>query len=56
LKISPAIKDIIMKNGTADEIAKQADKEGMLTMLEDGIFKAVQGITTIEEVLRAASE
>jgi len=28
----------------------------MLTMLEDGIFKSVQGITTIEEVLRVVSE
>jgi len=28
----------------------------MLTMFEDGIFKAVQGLTTIEEVLRVVSE
>lgn len=56
LKISPAVKDIIIRGGTSDQIAQQANKEGMLTMLEDGIFKAVQGITTIEEVLRAASE
>ena len=29
---------------------------GMLTMGEDGIFKAAQGITTIEEVLRVVTE
>ncbi len=56
LKVSPAIKEIIMRGGTADEIQKQAEKEGMLTMIEDGIFQAVQGVTTIEEVLRVISE
>lgn len=56
LKVSSAIKEIIMKGGTADEIQVQAEKEGMLTMIEDGIFQAVQGATTIEEVLRVISE
>ncbi|MFA5888675.1 MAG: GspE/PulE family protein [Candidatus Paceibacterota bacterium] len=56
LKMTPTIKEIILKSGTSDAIQAQAEKEGMLTMFEDGIFKAVQGITTIEEVLRATSE
>jgi len=56
LKVSPAIKEIIMKGETADAIQKQAEAEGMLTMIEDGIFQAVQGYTTIEEVLRVISE
>ncbi len=54
--MSSAIKEIIMKGGTSDDIAKQADSEGMLTMLEDGIYKAVKGISTIEEILRVVSE
>ena len=33
----------------------KAKKEGMMTMLEDGIFKAVQGLTTIEEVFRVVA-
>jgi type II secretory ATPase GspE/PulE/Tfp pilus assembly ATPase PilB-like protein len=45
-----------MKNATGDEIQKQAHSEGMLTMSEDGIFKAAQGMTTIEEVLRVITE
>ena len=45
-----------MKNATGDEIEKQAKTEGMLTMSEDGIFRAAQGITTIEEVLRVVAE
>ncbi len=56
MKVSPAIKEIILKSGNADDIQKQAEAEGMLTMIEDGIFKAVQGVTTIEEVLRVVSE
>ncbi|TSC70148.1 MAG: Type II secretion system protein E [Parcubacteria group bacterium Gr01-1014_46] len=56
LKVSPAIKEVILKSGTSDEIQKVAEAEGMLTMIEDGIFQAVQGYTTIEEVLRVVSE
>ncbi len=56
LKVSPAIKEAILKSGTSDSIQKIAEAEGMLTMIEDGIFQAVQGYTTIEEVLRVISE
>ncbi len=56
LKVTPTIKELIMKGETAGAIEEQAKKEGMMTMIEDGIFKAVQGITTIEEVLRVVSE
>ena len=54
--MTPAIKDLIMKGATTQGIEDQAKKEGMLTMIEDGVFKAVQGITTLEEVLRVVSE
>ena len=56
LKISTAIRDLIVKGGTDEEIEKQARAEGMMTMIEDGIFKAAQGVTTIEEVLRVVTE
>jgi type II secretory ATPase GspE/PulE/Tfp pilus assembly ATPase PilB-like protein len=56
LTMSPAIKNLIMKNATAAEIEEQAKKDGMLTMLEDGIFKCVEGLTTIEEVLRVITD
>ena len=56
IKVTPTIKDLIMKNATGAVLEEQAKKEGMTTMIEDGIFKAVQGITTIEEVLRVVSE
>lgn len=56
LPFSPTIKELVMASGTADKIEEQARKEGMLTMLEDGIYKAARGITTIEEVLRVVNE
>ena len=56
LRVSEGIRNLIMANATSDDIEKQAKKEGMMTMLEDGIIKCVQGITTIEEILRVTSE
>jgi type IV pilus assembly protein PilB len=56
LATSPAIRDIILHSSTTDAIEDQAKKEGMLTMREDGIYKAARGITSVEEVLRAVSE
>ena len=40
----------------AFSIETQARKEGMLTMLEDGIYKAAKGLTSVEEVLRVINE
>ena len=56
LKMTGTIKDLVMKGSTSQEIDAQAKKEGMLSMLEDGIFKCVTGMTTIEEVLRVVTE
>ena len=56
LEMSPTIKDMVMSDKTGDELQIQAQKEGMLTMIEDGIFKAAQGRTSIEEVLRVINE
>lgn len=56
LYMSDAIKDMIVGSATTEAIEEQAKKEGMMTMIEDGIFKAANGITTLEEVLRVVSE
>lgn len=56
LEISNSIREMIMSEKTSDDVEKQARKEGMFTMIEDGVFKAAQGITTIEEILRVVSE
>ena len=56
LSVSLAIRQLILKGVTGEEIEGQAKKEGMVTMLEDGIYNAVMGNTTMEEVLRVVSE
>ncbi len=56
LLMSDAIKELVLSGATAEKIEEQAKKEGMLSMIEDGIFKAASGVTTIEEVLRVVSE
>ncbi|MBP6884383.1 MAG: Flp pilus assembly complex ATPase component TadA, partial [Candidatus Pacebacteria bacterium] len=56
LYVSPAIKELILKGASQDELEKQAKDEGMMTLIEDGMFLAVQGMTTTEEVLRVVSE
>jgi len=56
LNITETIKELIVKHGTTDQIQEQAKKEGMRTMIEDGFIKAVQGITSLEEVLRVIIE
>jgi type IV pilus assembly protein PilB len=56
LPITETIKELIVGRATAAEIQKQAVKEGMRTMVEDGFVKAAQGITSIREVLRVIVE
>ena len=56
LEMTTSIRNMVMKGSTAEEIEAEAKKEGMLTMMEDGIYKAARGVTTIEEVLRVISE
>ncbi len=56
LNVNEAVKDLIMKEADVSQIEKEAKDEGMLTMIEDGIFKVVQGKTSIEEIFRVVSE
>ena len=56
MEVSEAIKELIIKEGTSDQIQEQARKEGMLTMLEDGFVKAAQGRTSLEEILRVSKD
>jgi len=56
LPITETIKELIVKEATSDQIQIQAQKEGMRLMVEDGFIKAIQGITSIEEVLRVIIE
>jgi len=52
-EVTKGINELIAQKRDADEIRAQAIKEGMTTMLDDGLDKITKGMTTIEEVLRA---
>jgi len=56
LTMSDSIRGMVMRHVTAGEVRQQAILEGMQTMYENGLCKAVAGVTTIEEVLRVTRE
>ncbi len=54
LSISEKVGRLIMERASDNEIQRQAILEGMITMKQDGYLKVLDGVTTIEEVLRVA--
>ncbi len=56
LGMSESIRKLVMKQEEAFVIQQQAIKEGMQTMYEDGLSKALAGLTTLEEILRVTAE
>jgi type II secretory ATPase GspE/PulE/Tfp pilus assembly ATPase PilB-like protein len=55
LQVSPEIRESVRSRAGRDELERIAAEQGMETMVEDGIEKARQGITTLKEVVRATS-
>jgi type IV pilus assembly protein PilB len=53
--VSEAIQELILKRSTSAEIQAMAQKQGMITMREDGYLKALTGLTTVNEVNRVAT-
>lgn len=56
LEISDGIKKLIMQRANADTIKEQAVRENMKTLIEDGIDKALEGVTATEELVRVLQE
>jgi type IV pilus assembly protein PilB len=56
LEVDDAISKMIVGRATSDDIQMAAVRAGMLTMQQDGFVKALQGKTTIEEILRVTRE
>ncbi|EKE06616.1 MAG: Type II secretion system protein E [uncultured bacterium] len=52
LEVNESIRNLILTHASSDEILKKAKEEGMTTMLYDGIEKVLNGVTTIQEVMR----
>lgn len=55
MDVSEAIQGLIVNHATSAEIQREAMKEGMITMRQDGYLKALQGLTTLDEVNRVAA-
>lgn len=56
LDVSEPVRDLVLQRSSGAAITEQAVKEGMVTMIQDGIVKATRGLTTIEEVWRVTRE
>ncbi len=56
LVMDEKIGKLITANASADEIEREARKDGMQKMYEDGFIKAAMGVTSIEEILRVTKE
>jgi type IV pilus assembly protein PilB len=56
LAVNERIRELIMNRATASQIKETAIKDGMTTMIRDGLEKAMNGLTTLAEVLRIIHE
>ena len=56
MPISEAIQNIILRDGSAPDIARQAEAEGVRSLRQSGLLKVMQGLTSLEEVLAVTNE
>ena len=56
MPVTEKIGRLILERGAAPDIEKTAKEEGMITLKQDGYLKVLEGVTTIEEILRVAQE
>ena len=56
MEVTEEIQQLITARASSTEIQKKAIEQGMITMRQDGYLKALQGITTLEEVNRVTSD
>ena len=56
LPMSDKIRELVLQHAGSGKIEQAAREEGMHSMFEDGCLKALQGVTTIEEVVRVTQE
>ncbi|MDD5145528.1 MAG: GspE/PulE family protein [Candidatus Pacebacteria bacterium] len=56
LSMTSQLSETILKDLSENKIFEEAKRQGMSTMIQDGILKALAGVTSIEEVLRVTKE
>lgn len=54
--VTPALQDLISRKASANELTRQARRDGFISMREYGWRKVLEGSTTVEEVMRVTSE
>ncbi len=55
MPVSEAMREVILRGGTALELARQAEAEGILSMRQSGLLRVREGVTSLEEVLRVTN-
>ncbi len=55
MSMDETLRELTLKQASSDQIKKVAIQHGMRTLRQDGLFKAIQGITTLEEVIRVTN-
>jgi len=56
LEMTPELGEIVLKDLSETKLSAEGRRQGLITMRQDGILKALRGVTTIEEVLKATEE
>lgn len=56
LEVGPKLREIISRDFTFEEAQNQLKEQGFLTLIQDGMIKALNGVTTVEEIMRVAQE
>ncbi len=56
LEITDQLSEIILEEPSEIKIEKEARRQGMITMKQDGVLKVLEGITSVEEILRIVEE
>lgn len=55
MNVSEEIQNLIVKRATSADIQREAQRQGMITMQQDGYLKILRGVTTIEEINRVTA-
>ncbi|MEY2341782.1 type IV-A pilus assembly ATPase PilB [Acidithiobacillus sp. IBUN Pt1247-S3] len=55
MPVSDAMREVILRGGTAMDLSRQAAAEGILNMRQSGLLRVKEGITSLEEVLRVTN-
>jgi len=56
LNVTSEVQKLIIKGSSGEEMNRLAIEEGMINMQTDGLVKALQGQTTLEEIMRVTTE